>query len=213
MTTPADAVFLLDLPPDTLVAVAAGYLAYRVAYTGKDRSHQTIDVIFATSAFAAVARSVMVLAGDIPEYGLQSVAVYLLALIIALFAASAWRSWGEEAVFNVLRWTGVSSSDRHSSAIESVVSRRSANPSQLVVRKKDGSTLMCERLADFSRAAFGPCLLAPDGSVALYVTHFKASPASPWDDVPEASKDWGPALTFVPASEVAELELRYPTTA
>ena len=45
---------LLALPIDTLALLAGGYLAYRLAYIGRDKTHSTIDVLFIVTAFAFV---------------------------------------------------------------------------------------------------------------------------------------------------------------
>ena len=205
--------YLLELPSQILVVLASGFIAYRIAYTGKDSGHKSVDVIFFTAVFAAFSR--LVIAG-VALFNTGSVATwssYGLAFIVAVAAAAFWRRAGEEWVRGALRWTGISTSDRYTSALETMMAREGHKPNQLVVRKTDGSAVMCERLADFEHAPYGPCLLGPDGSVSLYVTDSRSGQGSDWEPVPTVKNDWGVALTFIPADHVAEIELRYPLTA
>ena len=138
---------------------------------------------------------------------------YALAFVVAIAAAAFWRRVGEEWVRNALRSTGISTSDRYTSALETMMTREGHEPNQLIVRKTDGSAVMCERLVDFEHAPYGPCLLGPDGSVSLYITDSRRGHGSDWEPVPTVRNDWGCALTFIPADQVAEIELRYPLSA
>lgn len=213
MTSPTDALFLFELPLQTLVVFAAGYLAYRLAFTGRDMSHKSVDIVFATFVFAAVARLVIALAGDQgPSWWYPNV-VYAVAVTVALSVAALWRVMGAHTVAKLLRWAGISTSDGQKTALDSIISSEGNKPSQLIIRKTDGSMVMCRRLADFAAAAFGPCLLGEDGSVALYITDFRPSPGTDWEEEATVENEWGPPLTFIPSSQISEITLRYPLTA
>lgn len=198
-----DAQILLNLPPDTLTVLVLGYLGYRLAYTGKDASHSAVDVVFLSLVFTLAAKVGLALA-DLAHPGIGIAA----APVAVLAAAVLWRKWGELAVFKILRRLQVSHSDRHQTAWETIMLRSGAMPSQLIVRKKDGTSLMSERLADFAGELFGPCIFGSDGSIALYVTHFKAL-AGDWEQTgAAAAPDWGRLITYIAAAEIGEIEVR-----
>lgn len=214
MATTDDVRALLDLPFGTLAVMASGYIGYRIAFTGKDKTHATIDVIFLTMVFAALAKFVSISLGSWVSAGQEGGATEfwgaVAALPSAVLAAAAWRRFGEVHVFHALRKLKISHSDRHRTAWETITQRSGVYPSQLIVKKTDGTLLMSECLADFATAPLGPCLLGQDGSVALYVTDTMPQNGDWEKREPFDSKhaDWGYVLTYVPASQVSEIRLR-----
>ena len=207
---------ILNLPVSILSLIAAGYLSYRLAYTGRDGSHRTIDVVFLVCVFAFVAKT----AGEPVGSALReadcgpvfsSVVSGLIGLLAALVVATVWRKWGENCTRSFLRKARVSSSDRFTSAWETLIANNKLRPSMLVLRKVDGSAVMCDQLSDFSDAPLGVVLLGNDGSVALYITHRRSKVGAEWIEEEDVKIDgWGPEITFVPASEIAEISLRSP---
>lgn len=203
---------LLDLPLGTLAILAAGYIGYRIAFTGKDKTHATIDVIFLTLTFAVLAKFISGSLAPWVASGAQTKTAAgwsaLASFAGVVVAAAGWRAFGELTVFNTLRRLKVSHSDRYQTAWETVMLRSGTKPSQLIVRKKDGTALMSERLADFAGELLGPCIFGSDGSIALYVTHFKAS-AGDWEEIgAAATPDWGLPITYIAAAEIGEIEVR-----
>ena len=212
MSTSDDVRALLDLPLGVLAVIASGYIGYRIAFTGKDKTHATIDVIFLTFVFAALAKLVFVCfetwATSSPYPNMAKFWIAVLGFFGVLIAAALWRRFGEVHVFNTLRTLKVSHSDRYQTAWETITLRSGVYPSQLIVRKKDGSALMSERLDNFAKAPFGPCIFGSDGSVALYVTDFKPATGD-WERTGDAATpDWGLPITYIPASEISEIEVR-----
>lgn len=109
---------LLGLPVEVLFVLAAGYLSYRLAYTGKDATHKTIDVIFLVFVYAFVARLVAGLVGAaLSDTGLSAPYVQICAGLIGMFltlcVAAYWRKWGKLLVFELLRYLKISCADRH----------------------------------------------------------------------------------------------------
>ena len=51
---------LLQLPYQTLAILVAGYLSYRLAYTGRDTTHRTLDTLAIALVFAFVAQAASV---------------------------------------------------------------------------------------------------------------------------------------------------------
>ncbi|MBW6506176.1 MAG: hypothetical protein K0B00_05415 [Rhodobacteraceae bacterium] len=202
-----DAQILLNLPLETLVVLVCGYLGYRIAYTGKDASHSAVDVVFMSLAFSLVAKGGLVL-GNLTAAGLG----FPAAVMCALLAASLWRSSGERLTRQALRWANISNSDRTQTAWERISTDASLRPSQLIVRRRDGRLLMCERLADFEKEPLGPCIYGSDGSVALFVTHERGPEDADWVETPDPADDrWGRLIACIPAAEIAAIYLRHPT--
>jgi hypothetical protein len=212
MATSDELQALLNLPFGALAIIGSGYIGYRIAFTGKDKTHATIDVIFLSFVFAALAKFASgslrpSLSTRLPP-AISEILVAVVSLLVVIFAAALWRRFGEFHVFSALRRLKVSHSDRYHTAWETITLRSGVYPSQLIVRKKDGSSLMSEKLSDFSEAPFGPCVFGSDGSIALYVTDFK-SLNSDWEKtVDGATPDWGQPITYVAASEISEIEVR-----
>ena len=95
--------YLLELPSDFLVVLASGFVAYRIAYTGKDSSHKSVEVIFFTAVFATVARLVISGVALIHTGELAAWLSYGLAFTASLTCAAFWRRKGEAWVFETLR--------------------------------------------------------------------------------------------------------------
>jgi hypothetical protein len=203
---------LLNLPFPTLVALASGYLAYRIAYAGRDQQHQTIDTVFISLAFAAVASATLLPFGKVDGWKLAFAPISAIAL--SCVAAIAWRALIEPGMLHVARSLGFPTVDRHESAWESLLARLTKmHPTQLLVVCNDGTQYLSEKLADFKNAAFGPCLLGQDGSVLVYATDIKLPGSNEWESLAEENKagdDWGPQLRYLPASRVSEIRLRFP---
>ena len=209
----------LDLPFETLVVLAAGYMAYRLAFTGRDRSHKTADVVFSTVVFASIAKALFSLTATIVLWFTSDGAAlaglggwrYLIALCAiagTLGAGALWRAVLSSWVFNFWRQMRVSASDRHQTAWETMIANERLKVTQLLVRKKDGSAVMCEKLGDFSEKPFGPCLYGHDGSVAVYVTSYRSAGGSDWLDIDPTDPKWGSMITYIPASEISEISVR-----
>lgn len=193
---------ILALPLSTLTILVAGYLGYRVAYTGKDGNHRTIDTIFLSLVYALIAKAVLSYGPMASE--LKSSA---LAVAISLLAAAAWRRWGEDLIFKLLRFSRVSASDRHSSAWDSLRMKPRFAPSTLVVRLRDGRRLMCSDLSRFMAFEAGPCLLGADGSVSLFVTDQAEAGSEDWKEREIFHDGFGTEITYVPAAEIAEIKV------
>lgn len=202
-----DVASLLQLPTDTIVVLAAGFLGYRIASVGLDRGHGSADVIFGSLVFAVVAR---ITAMAVATAGGSVWAATASSIVITCLAAMLWRRWGSTWAYRLLRAAGVSTSDRHQTAWDPLRVNPALRPSQIIVRRKDGTQLMCDRLDRFAALPTRSCLFGADGSVALYVTDARGAEDEDWvsQDV-EGPDDWGNLMTYVPASEVAQLMVRY----
>jgi hypothetical protein len=199
---------LINLPYETLASLAAGYLSYRLAYTGKDASHAPVDVVFLTAVFAALAKLVALICAD-PLEGLAfgSLLSPIVGMGVALCGAAAWRRWSGRIEW-LLRRMGISTFDRHKTAWGSFLAEERKRVTSLVVQKKNGETVMSEPLSDFENALFGPCIFGEDGSIAIYITHFRRNQDELWQETDPRDADWGAAVTLIPASEIAWVRVR-----
>ncbi|MEQ8747343.1 hypothetical protein [Pyruvatibacter sp.] len=207
---------VFDLPLSTLVVLGAGFAAYRVAFTGKKKGHGAIDVFFITVVFAAIAKFAFEVASNMvpsptPDVmsGYAALAGSAAAVVVALGAAAIWRKWGEDRFKALLRAGNVSYSDGNHSAWDQVRVSMSARPTQLIVRKTSGKQLMCDDLKTWEYFPFGPCIYGEDGSIALYVTNVRQDATLDWFDIEPLDEGAGVAMTYIPADQISEIEVRY----
>ena len=199
-----DVASLLALPFEPMASLACGYLGYRIAFVGHDGPHSTVDVVFISLVFAAIAKAVMLVHGDpaipasIPAFG----AVFI--------AAVGWRLWLSPWLQRRFRSHGVNDHDRGRTAWESMLMRVGLKmPVQLIVVLKNGTELMCADAVEFLDAPLGPCLLGPDGSVGMYVTDLAEKGQDEWTEVDAAADGSGLAMTFVAASEIERVKIKW----
>ena len=204
---------MLALPVQTLSVLAAGYMSYRLAYTGKDADHKATDTIFMVFVFAFVAKlsgDLVRIIGDtfaLPATARDTTAI-LIGVVTALIASAIWRKWGESGVRKILRKSNISHADRTQTAWQAMIAKEHLDHNSLVVRKKDGSMVMSERLHDFNDLPFGSRILGSDGSVALYVTHKWRNAEHGWEERdPHENGDFGAEVTYIPASEISEVSI------
>jgi len=211
---------LLQLPYQTLAILVGGYLAYRLAYTGRDSTHRTIDTAAIALVFAFIAQmasawalTTYVTCYPLPETGEVPLwvgyCISLTGIVATILVAAFWRRLGVVWVATTLRVLGISSADRNVTAWESVIGNEHAGPSSITVLKTNGQGLMCERLIDFKDDQHGPLILGQDGSVALFVTHTRDAGSEDWEPVSPRYEDWGPELTIVPANQVLQIRMRH----
>jgi hypothetical protein len=211
---------LLQLPYQTLAILAAGYLAYRLAYVGRDSTHQTIDTVAIVLVFAFIAQATSV--GFLAAYravwpvkSLQEPSLWVgyvvsvAGLLSSVLSAAVWRRASTSIVPEFLRRARISAADRNVAAWQTIINREDSGPSAITVVKTDGSAVMCERLDDYKNEPFGPVVLGQDGSVALYVTSSRAAGTKEWIDSSPFYEDWGPEITIISASEISEVRIRH----
>lgn len=214
----ADIQSLINLPTEAFAAISAGYVAYRLAYTGRDNHHDTIDTVLITVVFATMAQTsataftsaILALWPALENVAWLSWFAVGIGVLFAICTAAFWRRVGGPKTFDFLRKRGISHSDRNLNAWETIVERDNLKPSMIVVRKKDGTAVMCDRLDDFKDDAHGPMIQGNDGSVAIYITSSRSKDSIDWEPQdPSASNDWGAEITYIPSSEIAEIAIRY----
>ena len=175
-----------------------------LAYSGLRAKHSAVNVAFATLVFGLLATGVLAL--------LNSYSAFLaapVAFAAALFSGFVWRKWGLALCYRFIRRSNLSWSNDDQSALETLSANSKFRLSQIAVLLDDGTWLECRDTTRFSNAPFGPCLIGPNGDVALYLTH-EGTPNGKDREVKSVFDDhYGARITYVPASQIKRLTLRY----
>lgn len=194
---------LTTLPYDFLWMFAAGYIAYRLAFVGRNNHHKVFDETLLVVVFATLARLIatMLVALTNASYALAAV----LAVICTLAIALVWRRWISAFVRKCLRETGLVDHDGHSDAWRSMLAENLRGPTQLVVMLKSGKSYLCDNLGRFNDAPLGPCLLGEDGSVGMYTTAIR-KPGEEWQDFDPESEN-GFEMSFFKAADIERIDV------
>lgn len=196
---------LLSLPIDTLVLLAAGFLGYRLAFTGKDREHKASDVIFISATFAAIAKAVMMIGAAAGS----AVAGLLLAAPASLIVAIIWRKWASEWILGALKNKQIMTHDRTGTAWQSLIARDGNVVRQIVVHRTDGVSYMCKDFYEFKDMRPTPLILGVDGSIAMPVSHWRDTNETKWDEFDDVmDAEWGDRITYIPASQIRSVAIR-----
>jgi hypothetical protein len=197
---------LLNLPWQIQVALASGYGAYLMSYTGIRSHHRAIDTTFITLVFGLIATAILGL-GTVFEAG--GIASGITAFAVTVLVGLWWRKWGRSALRWVLRRLDVSWSDDDPSALASISANTNCYLSQIAVLTEDGTWLRCDDTTKFKDAPFGPCLIGPNGDVALYLTHEEPPGKRARKLKTVRDSYYGDRLTYVPAPRIKRVALRY----
>lgn len=202
---------LLDLPWVTLVTLVTGYIGYFIANVGVKDHHQPLEIAFSTLVFGLLSSfpyNLTIAAHWLPASSRIYVAT-LTALAFALVVGIVWRKWGRRLMYRVLRKYDISWSDNTSSAWQQLFDQRNAPVYELTVYLKNGVILLSRDMATFDGLPNGPCTLGNKGDVILYVTHRYLPGKKEWQvDEHVTNERYGSLATYVPADQIARLEIR-----
>ncbi|MDO7837147.1 hypothetical protein Q4610_19050 [Sphingobium sp. HBC34] len=196
---------LLNLPWEIQLALGSGYVAYMLAYLGIREHHKAIDVTFRTIAFGLCATAVLTLLPA--RFGWWRASA---AIVVAIVGGGLWRFFLADAMLWVVRKIDLSWSDETPSAWSRITQHnRKIYYCQITVHLEDDSVLFCNDTRPFADAPFGPCILGPNGDIALYVTH-RCEPGAKKFVAIDGIRDQyhGDELTFIPASKVRKVKVR-----
>ena len=200
--------FWADLPVEAQIVLVSGYVAYSMGYFGIRQNHKVIDTVFRTLAFSLVATLVMYIVGSVWTESPIWVKG-LAALGASVVVGCAWRKPGSSWVVWLMRKFNISWSSDEIGAIATVVKDSKHRVSQIAVKLRDGSWLRCDDTSAFSSAPFGPCIISNDGSVVMYLTHTTDAEGNDKEMPTTAAESYGYRLTYIPANEVAQLNIRH----
>lgn len=200
---------LINLPWQVQLSLASGYAAYLIANVGNRAHHQTVDVAFSTLLFGLCATAIynVIFWIDRDSFAVAMVSA-VVAFVMTILLGGAWRKWGRPLVRGLLRKFHVSFSDDDLSVLSTLSADVNHLMTSIAVRIDDGRWLRCDDTSLFWNKPFGPCVLAQDGGVALYVTHVKNGDETRVLDT-TIDAEFGDRLTYIPASRVTQVNLRY----
>lgn len=198
-----DPKILTTLPYDFLWMMATGYLAYRLAFVGRNSHHKVFDETLLMVVFATIAR--LAAAFFVTVACLPYVPAAMLGAVFTLALALAWRCWLANWARERLRNFGLVDHDGYADAWRSMLAADLNGPKQLVVVLKSGKSYLCDDLARFNTAPLGPCLWGEDGSIGMYVTAMRKQ-GEKWQDLnPERSI--GYEMSFFKAAEIERIDI------
>lgn len=191
-----------ELSLSVQVALASGYLAYITAYAGLRRGHATQDAIFISLVFSVVALLCFELFPITQAY-LRAAAASVMALLCGVF----WRKAGRPSWLWLMRKTGVHREDGVHAPWDVVV-QTDRKVGQLSVHLKNGRVLYLNDRRNFLNSPWEGLYLGGDGSIVMAVEMEELPDGS--EEIRQAVLDdtWGTRLTFIPASEIARVNIR-----
>jgi hypothetical protein len=194
----------LKLPWEIQVALASGYAAYALAYTGLRDRQRTIDIAFLSLVFSVPATMIFAaLASKSPIITIP------LAFAAAFAVALIWRKFLRPFMFPILKKFNVTWSDDDPSALATLSGNSKFGITQIAVLLDDGTWLRCDDARKFSDAPFAPYLLGLNGDVALYLTHEEAADGKVKTLATVRDPSYGDRITYIPASHVKRIAIRH----
>jgi hypothetical protein len=197
----------LRLPWEIQVALASGYAAYALAYTGLRDRQRTIDIAFLSLVFSVPATIIFgVLTSKSPVITIP------LAFVAAFGVALIWRKYLRPLMFPILKKFNVTWSDDDPSALATLSGNSKFRITQIAVLLDDGTWLRCDDARKFSDAPFAPYLLGLNGDVALYLTHEETADGKVKTLATVRDPGYGDRITYVPSSHVKRITIRHMPT-
>ncbi|HZS56786.1 MAG TPA: hypothetical protein VFA65_20435 [Bryobacteraceae bacterium] len=195
---------LLKLSSEVQIALASGYTAYLIAYVGLRAPHRTIDVAFISLVFSLAATAI-----SWTTASLGPIFSGAIAFCGSMIAGAIWRRWGRPCVRWILRRLRVAWSDDDPSALTTLSSGTKYFVTQIAVLTDDGTWYRCDDTAQFSDAPFGPCLIGPNGDVALYLTHEEKAGKKARKLKTVRHTHYGDRITYLPANRIRTIAVRH----
>lgn len=197
---------ILKLSWQVQLAVASGYAAYILSFSGIREHHKTIDVGFATLVFSLIVTLALWLLQPLP---LPVPVQAAIAFVATIAAGLIWRALGRQSLRSVLRACNISWADDDPSAWAALLSNSSTYVSQIAVLLDDGTWLRCDDTTLFRDAPFGPCRLGQNGDLALYLTHEELPEKQARELKTVRDPNYGDRITYVPAARVRRVTIRF----
>ena len=196
---------IFKLPLQIQLILAGGYAAYLLSYVGIRAHHTAVDTTFSTLVFGLIATLVYAICSSRIDIITSTVFAFLACCITGLL----WRKQGRKWLKSLIRYFDISWSDDNPSALDSLLDNSDNEMSQISVLLDDGTWLMCGDTNDYLEAPFGPCILGPTGDVALYVTELTRPDGEKREQDDVLHSEYGNLITYVPASKIKYVTMRY----
>jgi hypothetical protein len=196
----------LKLPWEIQGALASGYAAYAVAYTGLRDRQRPIDIAFLSLVFSVPAMLAFWLLAS------RGLAISIPAAFVAsIVTGIIWRRAIRPLVFQILKKFDVTWSNDDPSALATLSSNTEFRITQIAVLLDDGTWLRCDDARKFVAAPFAPYLLGPNGDVALYLTHEETADGTVKTLTTVRDANYGDRITYVPAGRIKRITIRHKT--
>ncbi|WP_322866788.1 hypothetical protein U5922_011725 [Aquicoccus sp. G2-2] len=209
---------LLELSWRTQVVFIGGYLAYVIAYSGRRHSHGTVDVFGSILCFGGIGLLGIGLVeacigASQGEEKANSFLVYALGILgvgLPVITSLVWRGFLNSWITNAIHLMTKSKEDGLPTAWATVIQKQGLVYAQLVVTLKSGVSYESYPLGAYNSAPDGPCILGSDGSIAMFVTYITEADGNgrPAKNLVDGD---GLRMTYIPSSEIAEVDLRRKT--
>lgn len=196
---------LLNLPWATVLFLAAGYAGYFVANTGNRDHHKPMDTAFSSAVFGFFALFAFQL---LPREGFWILVASLASFSLACLLGAFWRRFGREVLRKIFRVSRISFNDDIQSAWATIGNVTNVSATELTVYLKNGTLLQSSDLSQFGSLPNGPCVLGGNGDVLMYVTDIRDAGGESKGNGALFHDGWGAEITYIPASEIARVELR-----
>jgi len=125
----------------------------------------------------------------------------------AIVAGAIWRFAGYDLWFKLQRKLRLSIATGQLSGWALTVDLPKRTVSQIQVHLANGRRLFCSDAGRFKDQIDSPVILGIDGGIALVVTHVYQGDEL-IEEVDFSNLDWGITLTYVPPSQITEVDIR-----
>ena len=208
-----NSISLLNLPFEIIFALGAGFAGYATCFPAERQRHKASEITLLTLLFGILALTSYRVSQNWFAFDAkysQMIVPPIFGIIISVFVGLIWRRFFRQTWLDFLRITRISHLDEVPGAWEKIISDPRCEITQINVRMKSGRVLFCTDASRFSDAPFGPCYFGFDGSVAFYPTHIKNPSNDDFEQTEDSrNPEFGDIVTYVPASEIAEVNLRW----
>lgn len=197
-----DPIAFFSLSLVTQVSLGSGYLAYLLAYAGLREHHNSLDAIFITLAYAAVA--------SLGFWSAASAGPWLAAMAgagSAMTAAALWRKWLRDICQRLLSIARVHRDDGLHRAWSAIV-QTDCKVGQASVHTKDGRVLYLNDRSLYSKSPWQGLYLGGDGSVVMVVEEEELPDGTTEVRQGVADDNFGVRMTYIPPDQVARVNLR-----
>jgi hypothetical protein len=195
---------LLNLSWEIQAALASGYAAYAIAYTGLRDRQRPIDIAFISLAFSLVATAVLWLLGSFGP-----IISCIAAFLTTVGAGLVWRKFCRPLIFPILRELNITWANDDPSALATISDNKNYHITQIAVLLDDGTWLRCDDVQKFRGAPFWPCVIGPSGDVELYLTHEEPANGEAKSLGTVRDSYYGDRLTYIPASRIKQITMRH----
>jgi hypothetical protein len=195
---------ILTLPWEIQVALASGYAAYALSYIGLRGRQKPIDIAFISLVLSVPATLTLgLLAPKGPYVSIPA------AFVAAIMAGIFWRRFMRPYVFPILRKLNVTWSNDDPSAFATINDNSKFYVTQIAVLLDDGTWLRCDDVQQFKGAPYWPCVLGPNGDIAIYLTHEESTSGELKALTTVRDSYYGDRLTYIPAAHIKRITIRH----